>query len=365
MPRLQLPNSACYDTSRPLWVTGLRELPAVLVLNTFIGIACTFIYNEWTHWWQTLLTAHCIGLCIHSSMLTLRHLTSQKTENRGIGTLLLMALTILFGIFCGDTLAGLLVPGHKPLILNKFTSSNLIGYLVFGFVGSTISVLYFGGRWMLTEERRRAEQALRTATEAQLRALQAQVEPHFLFNTLANLDALIALDPKQARVLLSHLNRYLRNSLTHARRESCTLGAEIEQLRAYLAIMEIRLPDRFRATIDCPPECAELPLAPMLLQPLIENAIKHGIEPSANGGEIQLITHMAGSMLEIEICDSGIGLDKAPTQESNNGTGINNVRERLRVLYGEEARLTLTALPERGTCVLLQIPLNALTGNKP
>lgn len=351
-----------HETRPPHWVVGLRELPVVLGLNTAIGFASTFIYDDWPHWDDNMVVSQCIGLCIYAGVLFFRKWLRVHCARSGIVATLLTGVCVVFGILAGDTLAGWLLPTHPALFLDKLDSKHFVAYVVFGIGGGTIGMLYFGGKWRLTEEKERAAQAQRAAAEADLRALQAQVEPHFLFNTLANLDALIALDPKQARVLLGHLNRYLRNSLTHSRSLAPTLGDEIEQLRAYLAIMEIRLPDRFRARIDCPDDCRDLPLAPMLIQPLVENAIKHGIEPSASGGEISLRACLTPDALEIEVCDSGVGLHKAPVQDSNNGTGIANVRERLHLLYGKQARLDLTALPECGTRALLSVPRNALQG---
>ena len=361
MPKPSTQTSQAYfDTTRPLWLTALRELPATLALSIFVGIVYALLAQDWKDPAGTLIVSLCIGLGISSSTLGVRWCLNNiphppRTDNLFIGL-----LGVPVGLLAGDFMSGLFVPGHISIIGSGFNMRVTLVYLALGLIGGTIGILYFSGKWQAAEHQRRLEQAQRAAAEANLRALQAQVEPHFLFNTLANLDALIALDPKRARVLLTHLNRYLRNSLAHSRSESCTLGDEVEQLRAYLAIMEIRLPDRFHATAICPPECAELLLAPMLLQPLIENAIKHGIEPSAKGGEIHLVASCKAETLEIEIRDSGIGLNNAPKSETSNGTGIANIRERLQVLYGDEARLELSALPDAGTLALVRIPLAAL-----
>jgi len=345
---------------RTLWRVASHELPAILLLNAFIALASTLLYKDWDHWWSTFASSNCIGLSTYATAVTLNRWKLYCFDKNRRKAASVMILGTLFGILLGDTLAGWLVPDHHGLIASHFETNNFSAYLVFGIIGGTIGSLYFGSKWRLTEQSHRIEQAQRAAAEAELRVLQAQVEPHFLFNTLANLDALIALDPKQARVLLGHLNRYLRNSLNHSRSEATTLGDEIEQLRAYLGIMEIRLPDRLQTSIDCPPDCTELPLAPMLLQPLVENAIKHGIESSPRGGEIRVQARIAGETLEIEVRDSGIGLGKARRSETSNGTGIANIRERLQVLYGEEARLELAALPDAGTLALLRIPLASL-----
>lgn len=212
-----------HETSPPHWVVGLRELPVVLGLNTAIGFASTFIYDDWPHWDDNMVVSQCIGLCIYAGVLFFRKWLRVHCARSGIVATLLTGACVVFGILAGDTLAGWLLPTHPALFLDKLDSKHFVAYVVFGIGGGTIGMLYFGGKWRLTKER--AAQAQRAAAEADLRALQAQVEPHF-FNTLADLDALIALDPKRARVLLGHLNRYLRNSLTHSRSLAPTLGDE-------------------------------------------------------------------------------------------------------------------------------------------
>ena len=351
---------AYFDTTRSLWLTALRELPVTLAISIFVGIIYVLLTKDWNNPVDTLIVSLCIGTGISFSTIGVRWLLNNIPHPKPVGTLLIGFIGIPIGVLVGDYTSGIFIPGHVSIIGSGFNIRVTLIYLTLGLIGGTIGILFFTGKWRAAEHQRRLEQAQRAAAQANLRRLQAQVEPHFLFNTLANLDALIALDPRQARVLLGHLNRYLRNSLNHSRSEATTLRDEIEQLRAYLGIMEIRLPDRLQTSIDCPPDCAELPLAPMLLQPLVENAIKHGIEPSPRGGEIQIRARIADETLIIEVRDSGIGLDKAQPNETSNGTGIANIRERLEVLYGKEARLELAALPESGTQAMLRIPLASL-----
>jgi hypothetical protein len=351
---------AYYDTTRPVWRTAQRELPVVLVINTLIGFICAAYLPAWERIGQLMITSHCIGLGISSAILALRVLCTRQRIPWSLTVLALALIGIPAGFLLGNSLASLLKTDHSVLNLDSFSLPALLRSLGFSILGGTLGILYFYRKAQLIEARQREERAKRAILEAQLRSLQAQIEPHFLFNTLANLDALIGIDPKQARVLLGHLNRFLRNSLAHARSAQCTLGDECEQLRAYLSIMEIRLPDRFSASVLCPPECAKLPFAPMLLQPLVENAIKHGIEPSASGGSITVCVRSEEEMLVIDVSDDGVGLDKAPFNEANTGTGLANVRERLEMLYGSGASLELRAREASGTRALLRIPLGAL-----
>jgi len=353
-----------YDHSRPLWRTILQEAPIVLAINlTMAVICCVFLY-EWYKFWLVLIISNFIGFGIYSSMLFLRCLSVQWRLSQAIFLPLVCFVGIPLGYVLGDSLAGLLISQHHSVISYAITSRSLINSAALAIIGGGIGMVHFSGKWKLVEQQRRTEEAKRAAVEARLRILQTQVEPHFLFNTLANLDALIGIDPKQARVLLKHLNHYLRSSLTYARSAQCTLGEEFSQLENYLSIMEIRMPDRFKTRIDCTPGCANLPLAPMLLQPLVENAIKHGIEPSTSGGEINLSAKINDDMLVLEVCDSGIGLDQAPQNETNNGTGLANIRERLNALYGPRAHLDLSALEPHGTRAMINIPLATLKRDK-
>ncbi|WP_417069534.1 sensor histidine kinase [Niveibacterium terrae] len=351
---------AYYDTTRPVWRTALRELPAVLAINTLVGFFCAAYLPAWERIGEIMITSHCIGLGISSAILALRVACTRLCVRGNITIAVLALIGIPSGFLLGGTVSSLFKANHSLLLLGEVSLPAQLRSLGFSILGGTLGILYFFRKAQLIEARQREELAKRAVLEAQLRSLQAQIEPHFLFNTLANLDALIGLDPKQARVLLGHLNRFLRNSLTHARSTQCTLGEECEQLRAYLSIMEIRLPDRFSASVLCPPEYAELPFAPMLLQPLVENAIKHGIEPSASGGNITVAVRSEGQTLTIDVSDNGVGLDKAPFNETSTGTGLANVRERLAMLYGDETSLELRAREPSGTAAQLRIPFAAL-----
>jgi LytS/YehU family sensor histidine kinase len=220
--------------------------------------------------------------------------------------------------------------------------------MVISGVAGVIAVGFF---W----ERARKEAIQRLAAEAQLRLLQAQIEPHFLFNTLANLQALIGTDPGRARSMLDHLNVYLRAALTAARRERNTLGDEFALLRGYLEIIAIRMDRRLRYRLELPEELAGAEVPPMLLQPLVENAVKHGLEPKLEGGEIAVAATAGGGALTLRVTDTGVGLGGAPTSDTR--AGIAQVRERLAALYGGAASLEVVSNPAGGVIATLLLPL--------
>jgi hypothetical protein len=197
-------------------------------------------------------------------------------------------------------------------------------------------------------------------TEAKLSALQAQVEPHFLYNTLASVQALTEVDPPQATAMTGHLIQYLRNALPKMRESVSTVGQEIELVRAYLNILQMRMGKRLTFTIDVPPELAEAPFPPLMLPSLVENAIKHGLEPQREGGEVRIRAEEVDGRIRMIVADTGRGFSEAPGA----GVGLANIRERLAALYGDEARLTLEANEPRGVVATLEVPRKA-TGRKP
>jgi sensor histidine kinase YesM len=182
--------------------------------------------------------------------------------------------------------------------------------------------------------------------------LQAQIEPHFLFNTLANVTGLIDLDPAKAKRMLESFIRFLRASLAAMRSESTTLGAEGDMIGAYLDVLAVRMGDRLRYTIEIDPAIAAFELPQLLLQPIVENAIKHGLEPKVDGGEVAIRARSSGDFIDIEIADTGIGF--APVTAG--GVGLTNIRDRLRLLYGERASLAIRENAPAGTLVHLRLP---------
>jgi signal transduction histidine kinase len=204
----------------------------------------------------------------------------------------------------------------------------------------------------LESERLRTERIEREATLANLRALQAQIEPHFLFNTLANVASLVDPDPAKAKRMLESFIRFLRASLAATRTDSTTLSAEGELIAAYLDVLQVRMGPRLAYRVDIAPELGGYELPPMLLQPVVENAIRHGLEPKVDGGLVALRASGAEGRVRIEISDTGMGF--APT--TRGGLGLTNLRDRLRLVYAGRALLSVAEAPGGGTRVLIELP---------
>jgi len=199
-----------------------------------------------------------------------------------------------------------------------------------------------------------AQQALGARMlQARLSALQAQIEPHFLFNTLANVRRLYETTPERGREMLSCLIDYLRAALPSMRSSSSTLGRELELARSFLTILQMRMGERLQFDIAAEPGLVEAPMPPMVLPTLVENAIKHGLGPLPEGGRIDIRARRAGDDLQIEVRDTGAGF----TAAKGSGVGLANTRSRLAGLYGARASLQLAATAPRGVVATLRLPL--------
>jgi len=194
----------------------------------------------------------------------------------------------------------------------------------------------------------------RQLAEARLKTMQAQVEPHFLFNTLASVDYLIETDPPRASRMQKNLIQYLRSALPQMRQASSTLGQEMALCRSYLEILKVRMDDRLQFAIVMPAGLSSAAFPPMMLQTLVENAIKHGLEPKPEGGSLTLSADVVDGSLRVAVSDTGLGFGAAGAPGS--GVGLNNVRERLQALFGSRAKLTIEPNSPNGTIVTVQVP---------
>lgn len=209
-------------------------------------------------------------------------------------------------------------------------------------------------------ERRRGEKAaaVQSATErelaiARLNLLQAQVEPHFLYNTLASAQYLTVSDPPGAERMLGHLIAYLRHSLPRTDNSLSTLGVELERSRAYLEILKIRMGARLNLQLDVPDDMLATALPPMMLQTLVENAIKHGLEPRPGEGTVWIFARTHGSHVSVTVADDGRGF---AAQNGGGGIGLKNVRERLQLIYGGAASLVIAANFPQGVAATISVP---------
>jgi signal transduction histidine kinase len=210
-------------------------------------------------------------------------------------------------------------------------------------------------------ERRKGEEASVRQTEiekelttAKLGLLQAQVEPHFLYNTLASAQLLARNDAGKAERMLGNLITYLRHSLPRTEGELSTVGDEVERARAYLEIMRIRMGDRLAVEIDVPDAFRIVPMPPMMLLTLVENAIKHGLEPTTGGGTVWINARESDGRLLITVADDGRGFS---VEGGGTGVGLRNVRERLRLAYGEKASFTIVSNHPNGVAATIALPL--------
>lgn len=198
-----------------------------------------------------------------------------------------------------------------------------------------------------------AEEGLkRQLAEAQLKMMQAQVEPHFLFNTLASVDYLIETDPARASQMQKNLIAYLRASLPQMREGSTTLGKEVAQCRAYLEILKVRMEDRLQYAIVVPQGLLTAQFPPMMLQSLVENAIKHGLEPKAEGGAVTIAADVSNGLLRVTVADTGLGV----ANDAGTGVGLSNIRERLVQLYGSRAQFIVASNSPAGTIATIEVP---------
>lgn len=193
----------------------------------------------------------------------------------------------------------------------------------------------------------------RNALEARLRLLQAQVEPHFLFNTLANVQALVDAGSPQAPQVLASLIAYLRAAVPRMHRAATTLGEELDLVRAYLELMRMRMPDRLAFELHIDPAVNALRCPPMTLLTLVENAVQHGIDPSEQGGRIDVDVRSSDGRCRVRVSDTGVGLR---TAGNGLGTGLTTLRERLKLAFGDDVRLRLTGLEPHGVSAELEFP---------
>jgi signal transduction histidine kinase len=214
---------------------------------------------------------------------------------------------------------------------------------------------------VVATEMAESEALKRQVIEARMAAMQAQVEPHFLFNTLASIDHLIETDPPRASKMQKNLIALLRASMPTMREANAQatrdLGRELAVIRPYLEILKVRMEERLQTEVRVTDGLLSAEFPPMMLQSLVENAIKHGLEPKAEGGSLTVGAEIVHGKLAVSVADTGLGFGKAAT--AGTGIGLANIRERLQLLYGNKASLTVAENPGGGTRVTITVPYRA------
>jgi signal transduction histidine kinase len=266
------------------------------------------------------------------------------------------------------------VVSWKALLLVSFLGLVLAGIakhptpVFFLIIASFIIKVVAGGKrraeLTASEATRRAEteQLERTVVEARMEALQAQIEPHFLFNTLASIDQLIQTDPPRASRMQQSLIRYLRSAMPQMREGSRpSLGQQVKLCSAFLEIMSVRMEGRLQPVVSVPEGLKSAVFPSMMLQTLVENAIKHGLEPKAEGGRLEIGAEIVDGQLAVHVLDNGIGF----MPKAEGGVGLANVRERLKALYNGRAELIISVPPAGGTCVTIKVPYEIAPATSP
>jgi signal transduction histidine kinase len=366
------PIGAMATALRRLREEGLRT---VVVLGAIsLGIAALLTALDGRGFVPKLIYSLCIGLACTVVVDGLRVATAGLNDalrrRRGLpveadpdaqgwrGVLPGALLAVLLGPPAGMWLADQITGYRSPSLLDFGTSARIT--LVLTVIATVVTVVVVSTLERLATAREQAEAARRQAAESQLRLLQSQLEPHMLFNTLANLRVLIGLEPARAQAMLDQLIRFLRATLDASRAAAHPLATEFERLDDYLALMRVRMGPRLRVELDLPVALRALPVPPLLLQPLVENAIKHGLEPHVEGGVVRVTARREGATLVLEVRDTGSGLPSAAAVTLP-GTqfGLAQVRERLATLHGGGAGLELQAAGDGdgGTLATVRLPL--------
>jgi signal transduction histidine kinase len=247
--------------------------------------------------------------------------------------------------------------------ISSHVAVSIKGLLIYGLLGGGFALFaYFRERTRVEASIRRRELArandARREAETRLSLLQAQVEPHFLFNTLAGLRSMIGHDPPAAQAMVDKLVDYLRAAIPKMRaggeQEAPTLGDQLDIVKSYLDLMQIRMGKRLTYSIDVSDTLREAQFPPLMLISLVENALKHGLEPKPAGGTLTITASKAGKMLSVSVRDDGVGFGGAAT--SGSGIGLMNIKTRLAQMYGERASLTLKPVGAGGFDATISLP---------
>jgi two-component system LytT family sensor kinase len=210
--------------------------------------------------------------------------------------------------------------------------------------------------WNSTRNERKLEEQQRLLVEARLAALTSQINPHFLFNTLNSVSSLIRTDPDQARLMVVKLSKVLRR-LLRKHENFNTLREELSFIEDYLSIELVRFGDKLRFEQDVAADTLDMLLPSMILQPLVENSIKHGISGKVEGGTIRIRTRRSGSRLCLLVEDDGVGIpEEKLATVLDHGIGVSNVHERLKVLFGNDYRMWIDSHPGQGTHIRIEVP---------
>lgn len=340
-----------------LLIVSLIAIVLALSLMSFVGIFGRVDRPGW--WWASLLPNIGICLCIvHTLFGVLRlaerflpaALVERMSHVRDIRAGMWLGALALGGIILGMTIGFTIVP-------------MLVGFNVWGMFISlpaaltkfAVFILFIMAcNWAWWRARLRQQQLQGEVTEARLRLLQGQMEPHLLFNTLANIQSLMDYEPARAKQMIETFSSYLRASLGQLRATDSTVEAELGTATHYLALLQIRMDDRLRFHIDASPAARLATMPTLMLQPLVENAIHHGLAPRLGGGAVHVHATVQAGRLIVRVVDEGVGMAR-PGKQPGAGVALANLRARLQTQFGAQASLTLHTR-DNGTEAMLDLP---------
>jgi signal transduction histidine kinase len=339
-----------------LWRSGLLTLAVVFVLSTQLLFQLG-LYEAWPlgaillGWLDHFADQLIVGACIFAAAALAGVAPVSSTPAR----VALLAGAIALGAVTGELAAMLRVPLAPDMSTAAVLATKTARWMVVAGLACAFFMLQRQGVEAATQAHEKELQRFRLErqmNEARLQALQAQMEPHFLFNTLANVQQLYRTEPERGRKMLSSFLAYLRAALPQMRNHETTLRQELELARAYLDVLHVRMGERLKVSFDVPAEYAALPFPPLALSTLTENAIKHGLNPLPEGGSIEISARVENRRLRVDVADTGAGLRSG----SGSGAGLANLRARLAALYGEAAALEFRANLPRGIRATIVVP---------
>jgi sensor histidine kinase YesM len=333
---------------RVAWVTGICAVATGMIvwffLNTYLDL---------------LVSALCVGYTSMVLVTVFGNLRQGRFPREAM-----QVFAIVIGSFLGTVLAGLV----KGRDMTMMFTERLAGVTITMSLGIGFGCVVVGA-FILREKHARDAARLSAAEaererlekgmlESRLQLMQAQVEPHFLFNTLANVQHLVEIDPPSASRMLESLIRYLRAALPQMRESHSTLGREVDMARSFLEIHGMRMGSRLEFRVDIPEVLRGLAFPPMMLISLVENAVKHGVDPCCEAGQIVIRAEEFDGRLKVSVADTGQGI----IPKKGTGVGLTNIRERLKTLYGATARLVLEENTPRGVIATLDLPVSEHAG---
>jgi len=337
---------------------SLRQIAAWALFWAFAAGILFIVVSGSETYGRLVVFCECAGMTITAIAMLMRPSRWFSGVSLTIAWLIAGVIAVPVGCAFGHMIAALIL--GEPFHLLSHGNDQIVP-VVFTMLIGGFEVHCIAMREQLANEATTRSEAQRLAADSRLRMLSAQLEPHMLFNTLAILRSLIQEDSQRAEVMIDQLITYLRSALAASRTEDTKLSNEFAQLRAYLEIMSLRMGPRLSYGLQLPRDLEQVSVPPMLLQPLVENAIKHGLEPQVGAGSIDVIARRTDAGVEILVTDTGRGLlpqDEAskPVHGSSGSYGLLHVRERLCAAYGPQAALTLASQTPAGVCARVSIP---------